>query len=457
MNVILTVDFGSTFTKVTAVCAQKKAVIGTAKAFTTIQTDIHDGLHNALNELFKQTGKINFDRQYAASSAGGGLKMVAVGLVPSLTAKAAQMAACSAGAKVVKTFAYELSQTEQQEIYDINPDLILLSGGTDGGNKTAILFNANKLAEIDRDFSVIVAGNKSVAQTAVDELKKHHKNAVLCENVMPEFNKLNIQSAKTAISNLFMEKIIHAKGISEASRMMSAPIIPTPLAVFEGAELLATQMGSLLAVDVGGATTDVYSMADGSPTMPHIMLKGLPEPYAKRSVEGDLGMRYSMDALVHFINENNPNIDDEAFKKHIKHCKNNPSFVPALNSIESDFDSEMCATAVGIAVRRHCGKLESAYSPHGKTFYQTGKDLSNVKYVIGIGGSIIYSENPAEILSQSIAAGKDSETGNDSEFLQPQSPKFLLDKNYIFSCAGLLSRVDKLLALQLMENNITEV
>ena len=471
---ILTTDFGSTFTKVTAINTETAEIIGTAKAFTTIETDIRDGLNTALKDLYAQTGSLDYTRRLAASSAGGGLKMVAVGLVPALTAKAAHMAACSAGAKVVKTFAYELSTDEAIEIYEINPDLILLSGGTDGGNKDVILHNAKKLAEIDRNFSVIVAGNKSAASDATDIIRKGGKDAVICSNVMPQFNVLDIMPAKDAIRSLFMEKIIEAKGLGEAAKMMSAPIIPTPLAVYEGAQLF---LGPVLAVDVGGATTDVYSMCSGAPTLPNVAQKGLPEPYAKRTVEGDLGIRYSLEALVeaaqfqledngrtptnmpdphvgvrlqyHFSNDTNNS--NQSLDEYLSQCAADPSFVPKPGTPESKLDEKLCGIAVDIAVERHSGRLERIFTPFGETYYQLGKDLSPVKYVIGTGGPIIYSSNPRGILENAVAP-----PGN-RECLKPTNPKFLLDKKYILSAAGLLSRVNRELALKILQNELTEV
>jgi len=431
----LTVDFGSTFTKVTAI--NDTEVVGTSKAFTTIKTDIREGLDVALSELHRQIGSHKYNCRLAASSAGGGLKMIAIGLVPALTAKAASMAACSAGAKVVKTYAYELNEVEAQEIYDINPDLILLSGGTDGGNKEAILHNARVLANLDRGFIVIVAGNKSATSEAARILGK---NAVICSNVMPRFNKLEIMPAKNAIQNLFMEKIIEAKGLSEAAKYFSMPIIPTPLAVFEAAQLLSEKLGSLVAVDVGGATTDVYSMCSGMPTLPNVVQKGLPEPYAKRTVEGDLGMRYSMDVFVETALE---------FRDYQAKCLKNPSFIPTKGSTESKLDERLCGIAIDIASTRHSGCLERVFTPFGESFYQTGKDLSQVKYVIGIGGPIIHSNNPRCIMQNA--------TGGNHEILKPTNPKFLIDKKYVFYAMGLISRINKELALKILLNNMTEV
>ena len=434
---ILTVDFGSTFTKVTAI---NEGIIGTAKAFTTIETDVRDGLESALTELKKQTGSIEFDKKLAASSAAGGLKMVAVGLVPNLTAKAALMAAQNAGAKVVKTYAYELTSTEQQEIAGIDPDLVLLSGGTDGGNKDVILHNAKKLSEIEGIFSVIAAGNKTAQDEVKKALEKSGKHVVVVKNVMPALDVLDIQPAKEAIRNLFMEKIVWAKGLGAAAEMMDLPIIPTPLAVLYAAELLAAEIGSLAAVDVGGATTDVYSVCDGFPTKRGVIQKGLPEPYAKRSVEGDLGMRYSLSSLI----EAEPK--SEGYGDFLAKCASDFSYVP--DGDESEADAALCTKAIRIAIKRHSGYLEKAYTPMGETYFQFGKDLTDVKHLIGIGGALIYAKSPTEILRNALY------TDEISMQLIPKKPSFLFDKKYIFAAMGLLSQINKNLAFKILHREV---
>ena len=163
MKAVLLIDFGSTYTKITAVDVEEEKILGTAQSFTTIETDINDGLNNALAILKEQIGEIEFSERYACSSAAGGLRMVAIGLVPELTAKAARQASLGAGAKVIKTYSYELTEGDLQEIDQINPDICLLTGGTDGGNKENIVFNAQMLAKAKHDFPIIIAGNRNCA------------------------------------------------------------------------------------------------------------------------------------------------------------------------------------------------------------------------------------------------------------------------------------------------------
>ena len=202
MEGILLIDFGSTYTKVTAVDIDNESIMGTAKALTTVETDISEGLENALKILQSKTGKVEYNIKLACSSAAGGLRMTASGLVPELTSKAAKMAALSAGAKVIKVYSYELTLEDAEEIYSAKPDLFLLTGGTDGGNKKVLLHNAKVLAGIDLDFPVVMAGNKSVGLEVAGIIFESGKEVTVCSNVMPEFNELNFDPARNAIRNI---------------------------------------------------------------------------------------------------------------------------------------------------------------------------------------------------------------------------------------------------------------
>jgi len=457
----LTIDFGSTYTKMCAIDAENKKVIGTSKAFTTIATDVREGYNAALGELESSVGKLGYEEKIACSSAGGGLKMIASGLVPGLTAKAAKMAASSAGAKVTNTFSYELSSREQEEIYTSNPDILLLCGGTDGGNKEVVIHNAKKISEIDRNFSIIYAGNKSAADEAEEILKKAGKNVIVCGNVMPVFNVLDIAPAKNAIRALFIERIVEAKGLSNIQRELTAKIIPTPLAVFEGAELFSKGcsgndgIGDLLAVDVGGATTDVYTMCEGKPSLPNVVVKGLPEPFAMRTVEGDLGLRYNMDSLAEAATLEKTaealSLNENTVREWVSVCKKESSIISKKGSKERKIDDYLACYAVNAAVERHCGTFESVYTPLGETFIMSGKDLKNIPVVIGIGGPVINSEVPAKILAGALYEK------SKPRYLKPEKPKFMLDSRYIFASMGLVGKIDQALALKIMKDEIIEI
>lgn len=460
----LTVDVGSTYTKLTAIDADRGEILGTAQAFTTIESDVMQGFERALAELREpREGNpccgFQWDEMLVCSSAAGGLKMVALGLVPDLTAKAARTAASNAGAKVVKTYAYEISEGEQAEIYDINPDLVLLCGGTDGGNREVITANARRLVAIEREFTTIVAGNKS----ATDEIRRIFaeagKSAVFTENVMPQFNQLNIEPARDAIRQMFIARIIEAKGLNRLQELASQKIIPTPLAVLQACELLSRGTaseegcGDLMAVDIGGATTDVYSMAAGTPTTENTMLKGLPEPWAKRTVEGDLGMRYS---LQHVFEQLPPAMPDEqAFRSKVEQwvrlCSEQPDTLAEADSEEERIEEYLGQKAVAMAVERHAGRIADVYTPLGLMHTLEGKDLMGVPMVIGIGGVIRNSRHPKEILR-----------GCTYDMMRPDStrplnPRFMIDGKYIFASMGLLRMANEELAFQLLKRHTTPI
>ena len=458
----LTVDFGSTYTKLTLIDVANAQIVATASAFTTITTDVLEGFNNAWQKILAQHPDAHYDRLLSCSSAAGGLKMVALGLVPSLTSKAAKMAASSAGAKVVKTYAYEISHAEQEEIYEINPDLVLLCGGTDGGNKEVILANARRLAEIDRPFAIIAAGNKSASYDLEEIFAQCDKKCVVTENVMPEFGQINILPARQCIMDLFISRIIDAKGLGEVQKRAELEIIPTPFAVLKACELLSKGIdeehpgwGDLMAVDLGGATTDIYSMTDGAPSMDNVLIKGIPEPYSKRTVEGDLGMRYSLKALEDETDvkalARAYGVTPEAIVDWVERCAASPDTVAEPGSQEQVIEEALAYSAVDIAVERHAGVISKVYTPIGEMFTLVGKDLTQVPRLIGIGGALINSSDPARILSGSRF------NPQRYEYAKPKEPHFYLDKRYIIASMGLLSQVAPEVALTILQREVLPI
>ena len=210
MKPVLLIDFGSTYTKVTAVDVEGEVILGTAASYTTIETDINNGLRNALNKLEERCGKLHFAETYACSSAAGGLRMVTSGLVPELTSEAARLASLGAGAKVIQVYSFQLTEDDLEDIRAIKPDIFLLVGGTDGGNTECILHNARMLAAMEPDFPIVVAGNR----TAARECQRILANCTVhvCDNVMPKFGALNIEPTQKQIRDIFLKRIVQAKG-----------------------------------------------------------------------------------------------------------------------------------------------------------------------------------------------------------------------------------------------------
>lgn len=467
MKAYLAIDFGSTYTKLTAIDLDNEVILATAKDITTVEDDIMIGFNKAFNKLkIEINKKINFDEisfvnKTACSSAAGGLKMIAIGLVPELTAEAAKKAALGAGARVIKTYAYELNSRELEEIKNTALDIILLAGGTDGGNKECIIHNAKMLAEFKVKIPVVVAGNKAATDEIENILKEAEIDCYITENVMPFINKLNVEPSREEIRKVFMNKIVEAKGMKKAEEFIKGILMPTPAAVLKASEILATGtdeeegLGDLIVVDIGGATTDIHSIAKGEPTKPSIMIKGLEEPYAKRTVEGDLGMRYSAIALLeasgtrkirNYLHDSLKQIDVKA-QCQFRH--DNIKMVPQSEE-EIRFDEAMAKAATELAMTRHCGVLECVYTPMGTMFNQSGKDLTETPYVIGTGGVIIHSLNPKDILK----AGNFNE--EDPIHLKPIAPKFLVDKTYILSSMGLLAQEYPNTAIRIMKKYLVE-
>ena len=462
MNCYLFIDFGSTFTKITLVDIEKEEIVGTEKSYTTVDTDVTIGYEKALNKL---KGKVNFEevnivRTTACSSAAGGLKVVAIGLVPELTAEAAKRTALGAGARIIKTYSFKLNDSEVDEIKNSDIDMILLAGGTDGGNSESIIHNASMISKHGITVPVVVAGNKS----ATDEVVKAFDGKVeyhITENVMPTLNQINVEPARETIRNIFMENIVKAKGMTRASEFLDGLTMPTPAAVLKAARVLSEGtdredgLGDLVVVDIGGATTDVHSIADGLPTKPGVQYRGLEEPFAKRTVEGDLGMRYSSLAVMEaagyrmvrkFIDEDKyENIEDEFRRRY-----ENTDFV-AVEEKDKEFDLGMAKICTYLSMGRHAGTVQMIYSPMGNIYNQEGKDLTEIRYLIGTGGVIINNEKPEEILKSGLF------TMEQPDSLRPEDPKLMLDKDYILSAMGLLAGIDEDKAVRMLKKYIVEI
>lgn len=433
------VDFGSTYTKVAAVDVEQDILLGTAQAFTTLE-DIALGLERATCLLLAKTGPLAFEQTLACSSAAGGLSMVAIGLVPSLTEKAARLACFGAGAKISKSYAYELTEADAEEIKALEPDIVLLTGGTDGGNQQTIVHNARMLASIKKRIPIVVAGNRSAAFQIRKILQG--EEAFFCENVMPALNELNLEPVKETIRTLFLNKIVKAKGFERQNILM-----PTPVAVLEALSLLASDWGDLLAIDVGGATTDVYSLAPGRPKSDTVLLKGAAEPYAKRTVEGDIGMRCNASGIVEAVGfEALSKLAGPAFAAFLEKINRDPNYLP--NPKERKCDSALAFGAVKTAVLRHAGQLEAVYTPIGQAFFQSGKDLREVGALILTGGALIYGSD-LDLVAK--AACFDEKA---PQFLKPCKPKAFIDKHYLLAAMGLLANDYPRTALALMKKEL---
>ena len=448
----LLIDIGSTFTKVVTFDLKTEEVISRVSAPSTVEDDVNIGLKEALKKVEAEIGNLDGKEMIACSSAAGGLRVVSIGLVRELSSEAARRAALGAGAKIVGHFSYDLNQSEMRQIEDIRPDLILLAGGTDGGNMNTIVHNATMLAHSTLTAPIVVAGNKSAVDKIEQIFKTSPKVVRFVNNVMPEIGKLEVEDCREAMREVFMQNIVRAKGIHKARELVRDIIMPTPAAVLNAAVLLANGvdgeegLGEIIVIDIGGATTDIDSVAWGRPSQGGVLMKGLPEPFAKRTVEGDLGVRHNIDVLVQIGKEKRVVLDPEV----IFTFQSQPSRIPK-NQIEWSVDAELARIAVETAFERHVGRIEVVYSPMGEMLTQVGKDLGQVTKVIGTGGPIIFSSCPQKILSGVIAHS------DNAGLLKPKNADLYVDEKYIMYAVGLLAQSEPKKALRIMKKYLKPI
>lgn len=456
MKPILLIDFGSTYTKLTAVDVEQEKILGTAASYTTVQTDINDGFRNGLALLEQKTGKLDYAECFACSSAAGGLRMVASGLVPELTSEAAKLASLGAGAKIVGLYSFQLTEEDLEEIQRLKPDIFLLVGGTDGGNTECILHNARMLASLRPEFPIVIAGNRAAARQCAQILEGCE--TYICPNVMPKFGTLNIEPTQKQIREIFLNRIIQAKGLSKAAELLSDIMMPTPAAVMQAMELLAegcegeSGIGDLIAVDVGGATTDVYSIADGMPEAMNTVYKGLVEPFSKRTVEGDIGMRYSVCGILEAVGADRlskiSGIRPERVQELVQWLREHTDSIPNGDPELEALDHALASAAIETAVARHAGTMEETYTMMGLTYVQSGKNLTHVKQIVVTGGSLIHTKKTAEIAKYAQYSPAQPMS------LRPKDADVWVDRKYILAAMGLISKRYPQVALRIMKKEL---
>lgn len=452
MDLLVAIDFGSTYTKGILVDRGMAKVLGTAYTPSTVSSDITIGLRRMLAVLRDQSGKsVEQVPVIACSSAAGGLRVVVIGLVPVLSLEAAQRAALGAGARIVGAYGYKLTDQTIEQVEGALPDIVLLAGGTDGGDEQNILHNARMLAASSTAAPIIVAGNQHVAHECAGLLRESGKVVATTQNLLPEVDRIEAGPVHDIIRELFISRITHAKGIDRVRQYIDliSDIIPTPSAVLQAAQLIADGtgaspgLGDIVVVDVGGATTDVYSVASGAPSRSGVVVRGLPELRLKRTVEGDLGMRINaLSILERCVGEEllalvgqvtgaaRPAREDMvAYATHVAaHIEETPR-----NAQEQALDLALGRTAVQMAVRRHAGTVREVYTPTGVVLVQEGKDLGDVSAVIGVGGVLARGGNARFILEGALDQGRDQYS------VLPRNPRLYLDNQYVLYGVGLLS------------------
>jgi uncharacterized protein (TIGR01319 family) len=468
LGIFLLLDFGSTYTKIAAADLEKEEIIGWTQAPTTVDTDITIGLNQALSQLVETYGidANNVQGKYACSSAAGGLIMAAIGLVPELTLEAARRAALGAGAKVVCGYGFEIDEEIVREIEESKCDIILLSGGTDGGDKQTIIHNAEMLSDSKITCPILVAGNRVAANKVKSILENKHKIVYTSQNVLPRVDVVDVEPAQNIIRDIFISHIIKAKGLEKAQEFVGKRIMPTPRASLQAAALLAggtddePGMGSLLVVEIGGATTNIHSVSDNSPMTPQTIIKGLPEQKLKRTVEGDLGIRYNAHTIYDLAGEEtlqsrltslmpSGSTLKTDMKQYIGYINDHVEYIPSSDA-EYDLDIVLAKSAALIAVERHAGMVRQEYSISGETTVQYGKNLLEIENIIGTGGIFKHGRHPETILQAGLFDAQKPWS------LKPKAPKAYIDSDYVLYGIGLLSQDFPAQALRIARKHLKQ-
>jgi len=438
-QVALCVDIGSTYTKAAAVDLATGALLGSADHPTTIDTDVMVGFAAVRDEL-----AVDEPLVLACSSAGGGLRLAVVGYEREISAEAGHRAGLSAGARVVHVSAGRLDSAGTAALRAATPDVVLLVGGTDGGESAVLLHNAAVLATAQIGVPIVVAGNAIVRQEVCAILEAHGATVVPTDNVLPDIGELDPEPARAAIRSVFLDHVIGGKNLSVDPGFAGLVRAVTPDAVLDGVSVLAEQIrsgpsgiaagtrpgGSVVVVDVGGATTDVYCVLSPDAEQTNLRREAVGVPSHRRTVEGDLGLRWSAHALLAAAADERLLADSKRQSLSAWVEARQEVSAPPERAEDATVELRMTALAVMLALRRHV-RAEAAYGVRGTA----GASARSASTVILSGGSIRYA-SPAQ-RAELVAAVLDDRGGARGVLLDAE---VRCDSRYVLAAAGLLAK-----------------
>jgi uncharacterized protein (TIGR01319 family) len=474
LNIIVATDCGSTTTK--AILIEK---IGgeyrqtfRGEAPTTVEEPFNDvtrGVLNALAELEELSGRTMLDGEkiiipagfgsgvdlyISTSSAGGGLQMLVAGAVKTMTAESAQRAALGAGAIVMDVLASNDSRLPHQRIERIRglrPDMILLSGGTDGGTVTHVVDLAESIAAANPRprlgqsyrLPVIYAGNRD-AREHVQEALGENTTLFITENLRPTLEQENLGPARRKIQDLFMEHVMaQAPGYPRLMEWASEDIMPTPAAVGRLIEQVAAKENiNCLGVDIGGATTDVFSVFDG---------------VFNRTVSANLGMSYSVSNVLAECGADRIQqwlpfeIEEDALQDRVKNKMIRPTSIPQTLA-ELQIEQALAREALRLAFEQH-GLLATGLKgvqqerSISDVFSQESSgrsrvDLMKLDLLIGSGGVLSHAPRRSQAMLMMIDA------------FQPRGiTRLAVDSIFMMPHLGVLAEIDADAATEVFEKD----
>ncbi len=473
--VILATDCGSTTTK--AILIEKDGdeyrLKVRGEAPTTVEAPFDDvtiGARNAITEVEELSGRnilrdgrivsprddsgCGVDVYLSTSSAGGGLQMMVTGVVRTMTAESAQRAALGAGAIVMDVFSVDDGRRPFERIAQIRhlrPDIVLLSGGIDGGTRTHVIEMAELLLSADPRprfgtgfrLPVVYAGNIE-AREEIEKLIKEKMALQVVDNIRPELERENLTAARDAIHDIFLEHVMsHAPGYDKLMGWTAVPIMPTPAAVGLIVQAVAKERNiDVLAVDIGGATTDVFSVFKGT---------------FNRTVSANLGMSYSIcNVLLEAGIENIARwlpfaIDQAEVKDRLRNKMIRPTTIPQTME-DLLVEHGVCREALRLAFDHHkmlAVGLKGVQQQRSiaDTFAQKSSgqslvDMMKLDLIVGSGGVLSHAprrEQSALMMLDAYQPEGITELAVDSIFMMPQ--------------LGVLSTVHQQAAAQVFERD----
>ena len=328
------------------------------------------------------------------------------------------------------------------------PDVLLLAGGTDGGNAEVLLHNARALAGAGPAITavpVVVAGNADAADEVAGILAAGVATQT-CANVMPRIGAFTPEPARAALRAMFLSHVIGGKHLSGSDAFAAMVRGATPDLMLAAVELMAGGpggdggpggWGDVAVVDVGGATTDVYSVVEVDPDSAGRDVVGLVP--ATRTVEGDLGMRWSaVSTVAEAVDAGLVPVEqqDEAERQAARRQAD-----PGLLA-DDGFDLSLAGWAAAVAVRRHAGRAQVRFEAGGagpaRLVERTGTDLREVGVLVGSGGVLRHAHDEVAAraaLTQHLSGPSATEGG----WQLPEHPQVVLDRDYLLMPAGLLA------------------
>ena len=500
---IFITDIGSTTTKGLLIKYDTKysryTFLAQADAYTTVEKpfeDVNIGVRNAAESIEKKSGVRLLDDSgkfmipyITTSSAGGGLQILVCGLTKVDTGKNAEITATGAGGVVLRTFTIDdnLSDFERVRIIrDLNPDMILIAGGYEGGNSYAtmrqlqlmILASPRNRFDNSEKIPLIFCGNTAM-QKFINSMLPSHFIVSCTENIRPDYETYNYEPAKQKIHQLFKDSVMqHAPGYRILKEQVSAEIRPTPTTVERMLRLYAEKhKENIIAIDMGGATTDIYSWIKGffhrtvsanvglSFSIANILATVLKSKNFRQLLD-DLPMDYSEDDIRNYINNKTlnpsylPKSDPERYLEQVcaefgfelsfdQHLEMN------FNNLRNDIFDGMKGVYENIFTF-----FRSVYGKQKTDFFQK-KDkyceeaysidlenkfyLSDIQAVIGSGGVIAYAKSREEQIYML------------NEGLKPYGvTKLIIDRPFKVSHMGVLSYADPDAALEMFERECLE-